>query len=222
MYKIAITIRQTEDSHLFFMKESYYNFLKDDFQIELVLPRENHNYQDIVKRNDALLICGGDDIKPSYYCEIKKDKTVVENQNIEMMDFDLLAQFYKAKKVIIGICRGIQVIHVFFHGTLYQDINNQYQTSINHLKDKHTIYTYGSLYHYFPSVLQVNSYHHQNIHHISPMFRINAVSEDNLIEGIENNYVLAVQWHPELMDKEHQKYFILLINEKIEKNINLL
>jgi len=219
MYKIAITSRQKEETQVFLLKNNYYYLLKDEFQIELVLPRQNNDYQDIVDRNDALLICGGDDVHPYYYHQTKHQQTFLENPFIEKMDFCLLSQFYKAHKTIIGICRGIQVINVFFHGTLYQDISKQYPTLIQHSKEYHLVKTYHSLTKYYPTEMKVNSYHHQNIKDIAPLFHINAISEDNLIEGIENHYVLAMQWHPELMNEEHQKSFIQLIKDKIEKNI---
>ncbi|MFR2504490.1 MAG: gamma-glutamyl-gamma-aminobutyrate hydrolase family protein, partial [Coprobacillus cateniformis] len=48
--------------------------------------------------------------------------------------------------------------------------------------------------------------------------KISAISEDGLIEGIENNQILAVQWHPERMDEQHQKQFIQYILDFIQNH----
>lgn len=218
MLKIAITIRKKDDHMTYFINQTYLQFLSI-FQVELVIPRRHHQYKDIVDRNDALLICGGNDINPIHFHQDKHFSTQLENKDIETMDFALFHQFYKAHKPIIGICRGIQVINVFFHGTLIQDIPSLYKTNINHSHDTHdiNIQPHTFLSQYFPTTIQTNSSHHQNIQSVSPLFKINAISEDGLIEGIENNQILAVQWHPERMDPLHQKQFLQLITDFIEK-----
>lgn len=217
MLKLAFTIRKKDDHMTFFMNDTYYRFLSPYFQIELVTPRILHQYKDIVQRNDALFICGGNDIDPLYYHQKKHDQTHEEDSLIETMDFALIHQFYHAHKPIIGICRGIQVINVYFKGTLIQDIPSQYSTSINHGLNTHTVHIQRNTFlsHYFSNSIQVNSFHHQNILNMSPLFHINAISEDGLIEGIENHQVLAFQWHPERMQAQFQDIFITLIKDFI-------
>lgn len=97
MYKIALTSRKT--SSYYFLYQNYYQFLSSYFDIEITTPRLSHQYQDIVSRNDALLITGGDDINPKYYHHKPLSKTNREDQFIERMDFDLIAQFHKQKKL---------------------------------------------------------------------------------------------------------------------------
>lgn len=222
MLKIAITLRKKDDHMTFFMNETYYQFLCSYFDIQLVVPRLDHQYLDIVQNNDALLICGGNDIDPYYYHQPSHISNIQEDQLIETMDFALLQQFYHAHKPIIGICRGIQVINVFFRGSLYQDIPTQSHTTINHQKQNHIVNitpaTY--MYRYFPSQIKVNSFHHQNIKEVSPLLRTNALSEDGFIEGVENHQVIAVQWHPERMDSLHQKQFLDMIIDFITTNKN--
>ena len=46
----------------------------------------------------------------------------------------------------------------------------------------------------------VNSYHHQAIRKLSPVFQKMAISEDGLIESIympSHKFIVGVQWHPE-------------------------
>lgn len=221
MHKIAMTLRKKEDHMTYFMNDTYYQWLLPYFDIELVVPRLHHQYQDIVKRNDLLLICGGNDINPYYYHQNIHPSNILEDDLIESMDFALLNQFYHARKPIIGICRGIQVINVYFHGALYQDIPTQYLTPICHSHDLHdiSITSHSLLSQYFPQTIQVNSFHHQNIQTVSPLFHVNARSEDGLIEGIENHQVFAVQWHPERMDSFHQHQFIKIMFHLINQSL---
>ena len=50
---------------------------------------------------------------------------------------------------------------------------------------------------------QVNSYHHQALHTLGKDLRVTAWSSDGLAEAVESTNeqqpLLAVQWHPELM-----------------------
>lgn len=222
MLKIALTIRKKDDHITYFMNDTYYQFLSPYFQIELVIPRQFHDYHDIVERNDALMICGGNDIDPYYFHQDIHLKTHLEDSLIETMDFALIQQFYHARKPIIGICRGIQVLNVFFKGTLIQDIPSQYTTTIDHSQDNHTVHIQNNTFlsQYFPLSIQVNSFHHQNILKPSPLFHINAISEDGLIEGIENHQILAFQWHPERMNSQFQTIFITLIQDFIHSKHN--
>ena len=219
MRKIAITLRKKDDNMTFFMNQTYFLWLLPYFNIELVVPRGNHQYKDIVERNDLLLICGGNDINPFYYHQKNHPSNTIEDPLIETMDFALLQQFYHAHKPIIGICRGIQVINVFFKGTLFQDIPSISQV-VNHSHTHHQIKVIDKTFlaKYFPHQSQVNSFHHQNIDNVSPLFHINAISEDGFIEGIENHQIIAVQWHPERMDKNYQETFIHMIIDFIDQN----
>ena len=54
---------------------------------------------------------------------------------------------------------------------------------------------------YGPGEIRVNSYHHQGIRKLAPIFRVGAVAPDGLIEAFEGKdpswWVTGVQWHPE-------------------------
>lgn len=211
MLKIAITTRKNEDLSRFFIKSSYYAFLEDDFIINPVLPNFYH-YDEIANDNDALLICGGDDINPLYYHQDLSPHTQLENSLIESMDFKLIHAFQKQHKPIIGICRGIQVINVYLGGTLIQHIDNH--TSPHHIR----IHQHTLLSQFFYPIQYVNSFHHQMIDQLAPTLIANAYDDQGHIEGIENEDFLAVQFHPELMDMPFQQQFISLMKDFILKS----
>jgi putative glutamine amidotransferase len=50
--------------------------------------------------------------------------------------------------------------------------------------------------------VKVNSMHHQGIRQLGERLVASAVAPDGLVEGIESgdgSYLLAVQWHPEVL-----------------------
>ena len=61
----------------------------------------------------------------------------------------------------------------------------------------------------------VNSFHCQSIKNVAPGFEIVAISDDQTIEAIEKNNIIAVQWHPEQMvDFNFFEYFIKIVSNK--------
>ena len=60
-------------------------------------------------------------------------------------------------------------------------------------------------------VIKVNSFHHQAIKNVAKYFKVIATSEDGIIEAIEYNNIIGVQWHPEqMMDIEFFRKYIEL------------
>ena len=205
---IAMTQRKGKrpsDSDIFYTTE-YCQKVFDMVDV-LVLPVSNANLAEFaVTHCDALVIPGGADVVPSYYGE-KQDhpKTYyIDNTNDEL-DFALIKAFRDAHKPILGICRGIQVLNVYFGGTLYQHIDNH---SFDHNEEMHLVqfekdsFLYDC---YGVKNLMVNSYHHQCIKEPAPGFKVIARSPDGIIEGIQYDNVYAVQWHPEML--LHTKFF---------------
>ena len=136
------------------------------------------------------------------------------------MESYILKKSVELDKPVLGICRGIQFMNACFGGTLYQDLDKEFNSSIDH----HMTPPYDRAVHevnirkdsLLYSILGkekigVNSYHHQAIKDLSPEFANSAISEDGIVEGIEmpsKRFIVGVQWHPELTylcDENSQK-----------------
>jgi Predicted glutamine amidotransferases len=72
---------------------------------------------------------------------------------------------------------------------------------------------------------KVNSLHIHKITKISDFFEISFISDDNIIEGIEsfkdNQYIIATQFHPEIMLRYKNKYAINFWNNLRKDLINI-
>lgn len=111
-------------------------------------------------------------------------------------DIKLVEAFHKAGKPIVGICGGIQILNVYFGGTLNQHVHGHNKIHAGHRlhveKDSFLHRVYGA------ETVDVNSYHDQCVDRVAPGFTVTARAEDGTIEAIENGNIIGVQWHPEV------------------------
>lgn len=185
--------------------------------VPLILPivNEQHLILQQVEMMDGLLLSGGYDVSPLYYGEEPKPGLEAICPERDAYEIELVRIAQHLKKPIFGICRGLQLLNVALGGTLYQDIGLSVRSAIQHSsKAKFDEATHSvsivkdSLLHQImgETTLLTNSFHHQGIKDLAPNLRINAQAKDGVIEGIEStkdDFILAVQWHPETMLEKH-------------------
>ena len=165
--------------------------------------------RNFIQSLDGLLVSGGaHDIDPLIYDEDRHAKSAPSNAKRENFEISLIKEGIKLDIPILGICGGMQAINVAAGGTLFQDIPSFFDNSIQHQPDEESTFSFhkieikpSNLKELFGSSSElVNSNHHQSLKKVPESFRINAFSNDGVIEGIEskeNSFVLGVQWHPE-------------------------
>ena len=178
--------------------------------VMLPLTEDEKIIQTLVGQFDGFLLTGGQDVAPALYGEAVSDKCGEPCPERDAMETVLLKYALEADKPILGICRGIQFLNVYFGGTLYQDLPAEYTSDTEHHmtppydRAVHCVrLTAGSPLHALleKDILGVNSYHHQAIRCLAPELLPMAYSEDGLAESVylpDKRFVWAVQWHPEL------------------------
>lgn len=160
---------------------------------------------EIVEMCDGLFVPGGCDVDPNLYGE-ELNGSIDPISFIDKLDMDYIDAFYKAKKPILGICRGIQILNVYFGGTLYQDIKNHDDGRFHDISVEKNSFLYSI---YQKDRISVNSYHHQAIKELAFNLKPIAYSDDGYIEAVEGDNVYAVQFHPEHYDGKHfLNYFV--------------
>lgn len=151
-----------------------------------------------VENYDGLVIPGGVDINPARYHQRNVASRNINNY-VDKLQLQLVDQFVKAGKPVFGICRGEQLLNVYFGGTLKQHING-HSNGVYHS----TKATAGSIVQSAcGSSFRVYSSHHQAVKKLGTGLRATQKASDGTIEAIEHETlpVFAVQWHPELMGK---------------------
>lgn len=149
------------------------------------------------RRWDALLLPGGGDLEPRRYGQANTASRHLEPERDEA-ELRLLQEFTAAGKPVLGVCRGLQTINVFFGGTLAQDVpgHGAWETG-----DRlHSVRTAPSpLRPLFGEGLTVNSAHHQAADRLGSGLRAVQWAEDGVVEALCHRRlsVWAVQWHPE-------------------------
>lgn len=174
-------------------------------------PRRRLPVLDLVDQLDGLVLQGGTDICPSRYGAPPWDGAKNDFDPIrDEYELELLHGFISAGKPVLGICRGAQLLNVYFGGTLVQDIPSQWPGAITHLD----LDRYDSLLHevhfvpgsrlsdiYGHAPRRVNSIHHQCVGELGRGLVVEARSPiDRVPEAIrhtEHPFVMGVQWHPE-------------------------
>ena len=173
---------------------------------------------------DGLVLSGGADIDPDYLGEEPLDCISV-NPRRDAQELVLVRLAVERQIPILGICRGIQMLTVALGGKLYQDIKTQHgrpciehsQTIARGLPSHDVKIEKDSLLHSLmgTETLAVNSFHHQAVKEVPQGFRVTAMSEDGIIEGMESTTfrpILGVQWHPECFILENDRTMMPIFN----------
>lgn len=152
----------------------------------------------------GMIIAGGVDVDPARYGE---ENLACGQLNPELDELELAAidRMVKAEKPILGICRGQQILNVYFGGSLIQDVERRdihvgtmekdaaHNTRLP--EDSFLREIYGG------AEMRVNSAHHQAVKKLGKGLVPQQYSEDNVLEGLKHERlpIYCVQWHPERM-----------------------
>ena len=157
----------------------------------------------VARQADGLFLSGGMDVSPICYGKVQDTFCGPVDHKRDLLEILLVRAFIQEKKPILGICRGFQMLNVFFGGTLYQDI----------LAETGYVHPYDSIHDIraeagspldtlFGRKFTVNSLHHQSIKTLGKGLIPIAYAENGpFIEGYihEELPIIAVQFHPERM-----------------------
>ncbi|HZI63966.1 MAG TPA: gamma-glutamyl-gamma-aminobutyrate hydrolase family protein [Thermoanaerobaculia bacterium] len=175
---------------------------------------------DAVARAAGLVLCGGSDVDPARYGEAALPDARLDVEPLrDGFEWDLLTAARAARTPTFGVCRGFQTINVFLGGSLYQDLELQRPTSVDHevyppldviahtVRSEPSELPLAGLLASAPEVA-VNSRHHQGIKRLAPSLTATAHAPDGLIEAFalppsEGWWLAAVEWHPENLVESH-------------------
>ncbi len=187
------------------LSNNYIRFLEYNNILPIVINNLNlFNIEQYVKMCDLVILTGGGDTNPYLYKEKILNENTIDIVPIkrDIFEIKIVKEAIKQGKMVLGICRGMQLINVALGGTLHQNINNHLETEhLVRIRDNSMLFN-----HFNEKVITVNSIHHQAIKTLGKNLKATAVSnEDNFIEAIESfdKKILGLQWHIERLPKQY-------------------
>jgi len=154
-----------------------------------------------VARLDALVIAGGPDVEPVRYGADRDPRTGPPATARDAWELALIEAALTAGIPLLGICRGMQLLNVAVGGTLVQHVDGHAETPgvFGHHPVKPVP---GTLYaSAVPEETSVPTFHHQCVDRLGAGLTVSAWAADGTPEAIElpsADWVLGVQWHPEM------------------------
>jgi putative glutamine amidotransferase len=201
---VAVVIGREPD-HRYSVHRGYVDAIAEVGGVPVVLPaigRAHDRLLDTVAQADALLLTGGGDVDPARYSTIHAPEVAEVDPARDALEIWCYLAARERGRRVLGICRGIQVMAVAAGGHLYQHLPSAgfdgHWTRDREYEPVHAIAadpgTAASTA--LAGTTKVNSIHHQGI--LDPgELTATAWSDDGLIEAIEAEGALGVQWHPE-------------------------
>jgi len=167
-----------KDIFLYGKEGPYHNYIAAlaCFGRRAVVSRQLHYAEDF----GGLLLPGGGDI----FGALDEEESAV------------ISAFIAAGKPILGICRGMQALNVWFGGTLHSFIPGHQLPEGDLL---HPTRAEGVMAALLGETPVVNSNHHQSVERLGAGLRAVQWSQDDTVEALihETLPILGVQWHPE-------------------------
>lgn len=168
-------------------------------------------YYDLLGSYDGLILPGGGDIDPYFFHETNHGSLNIDKR-ADYAQFKLLEHFIAQGKPILGICKGMQIINVYFGGSIIQDL----PTAVLHRhkeKDQfHMVYNKKNtiLHDLYGKAMITNSAHHQGVGRLGKHMEAIALTKDNVVEAIIHTSlpILGVQWHPERMPENGRNLYM--------------
>jgi len=151
----------------------------------------------------GLILAGGADVDPSLYGQNNTACYGIDPAR-DAAEYRLIEDYVRHGKPILGICRGHQILNVFFGGTLYQNLDSasaHVPTENGDQVHETTVKSGSFLAELYGDTFPVNSAHHQGIESPAPALEVIQWASDGVAEACrhESLPIWSVQWHPERM-----------------------
>lgn len=157
---------------------------------------------------DGLILPGGGDIDPKLFGQLPCE-TGFFDPVLDRLQLAILRAFVLSRKPVLGLCKGMQLINIYFGGDMVQHL----KTSENHAYVKEdqihrSVAKKGSfLEKLYGEQFVVNSAHHQGVDCPGKGIEYVQFAEDGVVEGLRHRFlpVWGVQWHPERLCFAHRR-----------------
>lgn len=198
--EVAPHYKETRDA----LSQNWTMYLEKFNALPFPIPNTLKNvaqYLDVISP-EAIILTGGNDISPTFYenNQVTEEVSQISIQR-DQTELQLLQYGCQNRIPIIGVCRGFQIIQVFFGGSLVK-IKHQL---VSHVGQFHKIEIVDKKYSKYvmqKDGIQVNSFHNFGVHEsqlAAPLIPFAVCKQDGIVEGFYHPTlpILGIQWHPE-------------------------
>jgi putative glutamine amidotransferase len=173
---------------------------------------------------DAVLLSGGGDVHPSCYGAAPEAGLMDLDPGRDAFETAAVHWALGSGRRVLGICRGAQLLNVALGGDLVQDLPSaglpgHWQLDSQYVPVHGITAEAGSA---AAAALggadRVNSIHHQAVRSPGAGLTVTAWSPDGVVEAVEGDDVLGLQWHPERLlgqDPRHLAAFAWLAGTRV-------
>lgn len=167
-------------------------------------PSEAHALLD---RLHGVLLTGSEDMDPGLWSEAVHGETVLMHPNRMATELHLCRALLERDLPTLGICGGMQNLNAAAGGSIHQhipDLRDVTRHSDPTFVARHPVEAAGDsrLGALLGAAFETNTEHHQACNVLGAGLVATAWCTDGVMEGLEapdKRFLLAVQWHPELM-----------------------
>ena len=211
----VIIVPSQLDKNTLKVSENYVKAVAENGGIPIISAYLGEKYiEEILNISDGIIFTGGNDPNPIFFGE-NPTYSLESSPKRDIFEKILCKRAFEENIPMLGICRGMQIIALSLGGKIYQDLQKEKENSFNHYQQFEGNYPYHSIdikkdTRLFDILgkkkIYVNSFHHQAVSIIPKDFIASAISDDLVIEGMEylgNNFILGLQFHPEMTDKNN-------------------
>lgn len=181
--------------------------------VPVVLPLtfEMDVVDEICKRLDGLILCGGNDLNPELYGQKPHASVNDVSKRRDEVEWRLLENALRIDMPVLAICRGMQLLNIQRGGTLIQDIKTSLPDSddhessttaedFEHVAHELEITPDSKLAQIIGTRVKCNTHHHQAIGELGKDLVVTSKHHDGIIESLEttdDKFIIGIQAHPE-------------------------
>ncbi len=233
--KVIAIVGWNVGDNSFGVTKPYYDYLTQFGTVRIISPNEHTEIDRIITEVDAFVLPGGADVNPVRYNEVPHIWTWPPNQILESFDTYCLPKIVQSGKPIVGICRGMQTLAVYFGSPLTQHLYFHPQSKdrgdIVHknvtvqFPRRIGIYTKSSTYKGSKEGFDLNSLHHQAVSlsnlkkYSSELISMCTTDSEKVVEMFVHKSlpIFGIQGHPEeLLDPRIDEIINAVINQDLD------